>query len=371
MRILQLVSAFAYSGPAEPMLALSVSLAARGHEVTVGHDTVRPEGNVHEEGMGPRVKATGLPVAHELALCTQSGPITWARDVVRLRKRMQQVDVVHVHFSHDHVLAQAARPAHGGPALVRTIHSERSLRARPLQGALLRRADALVVHSEELKRLGCERLHLDPARVHVIGGAVDLARFTPVERESRAARFRVRHNLPAGPTVAMVAIFQKGRGQERLLAAWPAIRAQLPDAQLWFVGLGEEREHLMAQARDLPGVHFLGYLTDELPDAYTAADVTVLLAVGNDGFGRAMLESLASGTPVVGADIPPVASVLRGRNVGTLVPPHDVDALASAVVAALREGASRRGEARALVEREYSQDRVTEQTLALYRALRA
>jgi len=82
-------------------------------------------------------------------------------------------------------------------------------------------------------------------------------------------------------------------------------------ARLALVGLGELRDAAMKRTEHerIPGLHFVGYLTDALPDAYAAADVSLLLAIGNDGYGRALLESMACGTPcVVPAAIPAVAA---------------------------------------------------------------
>ena len=87
--------------------------------------------------MGPRVDTTGLAVAADLALCTQSGPWTWLRDRQRLSARLKSLDVVHTHFSHDHTLAALARGRNRRPVLVRTVHSERSLRARLGRGEVL------------------------------------------------------------------------------------------------------------------------------------------------------------------------------------------------------------------------------------------
>jgi glycosyltransferase involved in cell wall biosynthesis len=369
MRILQMASAFAYTGPAEPMLALATDLAGRGHDVTVAIDTVRPHGNVHEAGIAERVAVRGLPVAVELALCTRSGPMVGIGDAVRLRRRMQTLDVVHVHMSHDHAVALAARAMGGGAKLVRTIHSGRSLRPRPMQGWQLRQADAVLVHSEE--DAGQLRKEFGLQHVHVIPGSVDVQRYHNRDRTRRGAEFCARHGLGHGPLVLMVAIFQAGRGQRLLLDAWPRVLAEIPDAELAFAGLGELREPLMQRARDVPRVHFLGYLEDDLVDAYAAAHVSVLLAIGNDGYGRAALESLACGTPVVSGDLPPVRKLLTEAHVGWVVELRGGDppgALAAALVRALREPDSA-PRCREAVLRQHTQETVTDKVLAIYQRL--
>ncbi|NET53910.1 MAG: glycosyltransferase, partial [Merismopedia sp. SIO2A8] len=74
---------------------------------------------------------------------------------------------------------------------------------------------------------------------------------------------------------------------------------------LWLAiaGKGPLRDALEAQVTALNlnhSVHFLGFLPDEqLPLAYQAADLTIMPSQSLEGFGLVLLESLASGTPVL------------------------------------------------------------------------
>jgi glycosyltransferase involved in cell wall biosynthesis len=377
VRVLQLVSAFAWSGPAEPTVVLAQGLAARGHDVTVGHDTVRPGGNEHEEGMGPRVAATGLPVARELKLCTRGGPLDWARDVAALRRRYASLEVVHTHFSYDHVVAQAARVGRERPVLVRTVHADRSLRPRPFQGALLAAADATVLLTHDARRRA-EGLGVPRERLHVMPGIVDLQRFHLRERRARAEAFRRRHGLPVGVrALGMVAIFQRGRGHDQAVRAWAEAAPGLPGVELWLAGLGEERPAVMAwcQENRVPGVRFLGYVKEDLEDLYAALDATLILAVGNDGYGRAALESMATGTPVVAARIPPLAEAVEDAGAGLLVEPGNHAGLVAALT---RVGSLPAGEldgwgltARRGMEGQRSAARLVDLTLGLYGTLLA
>ncbi|MBI5498266.1 MAG: glycosyltransferase family 4 protein [Deltaproteobacteria bacterium] len=366
MRVLQLVSAFAYSGPAAATMSLCQELRALGHDVVIGHDTVRPMGNEHEEGMGPAVAAAGIPVARELALSTRSGPLVWLRDRAALRARFTDVDVVHAHFSHDHALAVLARSG-PRPVLVRTVHSRRSLQPRVGQRWLMQRADAFIVHARARADEGAASLGIPLERMHVIRGPVDVVRFHADDRAARRTRFRAGHAIPPdAPLLLMTAIFQAGRGHERVLRAWPQVRAAVPSAQLAFAGLGELRPSMMELARGMEGVQFLGYLKDELPDAYAAADASILLALGNDGYGRAVLESMACGTPAAVPDLPEVAEVVAGT--GAVWPEGDDDAQVGAVVSLLRAGPAVEV-CRAVMVQRHAPAQVARETEALYRRL--
>jgi glycosyltransferase involved in cell wall biosynthesis len=87
---------------------------------------------------------------------------------------------------------------------------------------------------------------------------------------------------------------------------------------------------------------------------------------------KTLLEAAACGRAIVAADMPGVREVVRTGDTGFLVPPHDIAALAEALAALVRDAPRRRamGRAgRALVEREFGEEGVARQTLALYRAL--
>jgi glycosyltransferase involved in cell wall biosynthesis len=66
-----------------------------------------------------------------------------------------------------------------------------------------------------------------------------------------------------------------------------------------------------------------------------ACDVLVLPS-HVEGTPNVVLEALASGRRVVGSRVGGVPDLLTSPALGTLVPPHDVDALADALVIALR-----------------------------------
>ncbi len=70
------------------------------------------------------------------------------------------------------------------------------------------------------------------------------------------------------------------------------------------------------QAKELgleDNVKFLGFLPDEeLPVAYQAADLTVMPSQSFEGFGLAILESLACGTPVVCTPVGGMPEILQG-----------------------------------------------------------
>jgi glycosyltransferase involved in cell wall biosynthesis len=101
------------------------------------------------------------------------------------------------------------------------------------------------------------------------------------------------------------------------------------EAQLVLVGDGGLRPGFedLARERGVAAV-FAGSASDAtLRELYRAGAVSVLPSVTREeAFGIVLIESMASGTPVVASDLPGVRTVVDGAT-GRLVPPGDADAL--------------------------------------------
>lgn len=161
-------------------------------------------------------------------------------------------------------------------------------------------------------------------RSAVVPNGVDLV---PLPDRPAARR---RLQLPAGPLVVCVGRLCPQKGQDLLLAAWPAVRAAVPDAVLVLVGDGPSRPALETAAG--PGVRLVGARRD-VGDWLAAADV-VTVPSRWEGMALVPLEAMARARSVVAADVAGMReSVPPGG--GAVVPPGDAEALATALVARL------------------------------------
>ncbi len=248
-------------------------------------------------------------------------------------------------------------------------------RRRPLTGRLRlaaarRWGDAFVCISPaiaaELRAAG-----VPAARLWPIANGVDLERLRPV---GSARRAELRHllGLPAGPLAIYAGRLAPEKGLDVLLAAWPAVLREAPDAYLLLAGAGEQRQALEAQAARLGlgrRVIFAGARDDVAP-LLQAADLFVLPSYA-EGLPLALLEAMACGLPVVATAVDGTAELVQDGVTGRLVPPHDTEALARGLVEGLASPAApawgERG--RGLVVRQYGLAQIVGQHLELYRAL--
>jgi glycosyltransferase involved in cell wall biosynthesis len=338
MRIVHLLASPFWSGPAENVALLALAQREAGHEVTVAVDRRRTEVAAEEPAV-PRFEALGLLDEGGLELSVKSPPWRVWRDLRRLRAR--SVDVVHAHFTHDHLVARWGRPR--GAVLIRSVHAPRSLRSS------LPFADAYTVPASSVIT------RLMGRRVRVLPPLVD-PRFRPAE-DREALRREL--GLTGAPLVGMVSTFQASRRHELGVEAFARLRRTHAGARLVLVGDGERVEPVRQQVRSLgleEAVTFVGY---QQGDAFVrwlqALDEVWVLGLGNDWSARAAAQARVCGVRVVAVgegNLPALADVLVE------------EPTPEAVLAASESGA------RALVAHP-SNARIAADVLALYEQARA
>lgn len=163
------------------------------------------------------------------------------------------------------------------------------------------RCDRFIVLSKAFGDILHQEYQVPRHKIHVIPGGVDLSRFQ-LNRSRLEARTQL--NWPQNRPILFTARRLVHRvGLDKLLMAVAAIKPQIPNIWLAIAGKGPLKAVLEQQATDLglnDNVKFLGFLPDDqLPIAYQAADLSVMPSQSLEGFGLAVLESLACGTPAL------------------------------------------------------------------------
>jgi glycosyltransferase involved in cell wall biosynthesis len=145
------------------------------------------------------------------------------------------------------------------------------------------------------------------------------------------------------------------KGFDLLVEALPALVAAVPRARLLVIGDGPLRGALERRAEALgtsPRLTITGARGD-VPAVLAAADVLAAPS-RNEGMGRALVEAMALGLPVVGARVGGIPDVIVDGESGRLVDTENAAALAGALIelglddrlrAKLGEAASERAEA--------------------------
>ncbi|KKK05735.1 glycosyltransferase family 4 protein [Micromonospora sp. HK10] len=326
--------------------ALSVALAAAGHEVTVV--TRHADGAPLEEyADGVRiVRAAEDPVRFPLATDSLlAWTMAFNHTLTRAALRAAGVGGFDVIHAHDWLVAHTAvtLAEHLDLPLVSTIHATEAGRHqgwlpgemnRTIHGVehWLSNASARLIACSGYMRDQVARLFEVPTgRVDVVPNGVDGRAWHARPRAVTSARARFAGN---GPLVGYAGRLVYEKGVQHLVHAVPSLRRRHPGLRVVIAGDGPYRQELVDQARRLQvgeTVRFAGFLdAGQLPAVLAATDATVIPSL-YEPFGMIALEAAAAGAPLAVAATGGLAEIVEPGVTGVTFPHGDPDALAGAV----------------------------------------
>ena len=183
--------------------------------------------------------------------------------------------------------------------------------------------------ADEVAAMGVDR-----DKIAIVMNGVDGELFKP--RDRAAARREL--GLPAGPLALYVGNLKPEKGVLDLGKAWPHVLRHVPDATLLVVGDGPLKGELEAMTKSLgERVRLIPRQPLEQVPAYMAAADVLVLPSHSEGTPNVVLEALASGRRVVATRVGGVPDLITNPKLGSLVPPHEPESLADALMIALRE----------------------------------
>lgn len=350
-------------------LSLAKALRARGDLVTLLSPHDEYAARLEEEGfswLGIEFDRSGLNPILEIALV---GKLVG-------RYHSLEPDLVH-HFTVKPVLYGSVAALVGGrPAVVNSITGmgyialARGLRGEVLRlitrvlyrGFLPRRSSRVIFQNRsDRDHFLAARLVPEASVVVIPGSGVDIRRFHVTPE-------------PAGEPVVLMAsrmLWDKGVGE--LVEASRLLRARGLKPRIVLAGrpdAGNPRTISQEQLRQWgadEGVEWVGHRED-MPDLYARAQVVVLPSYG-EGLPKSLVEAAACGRAIIATDVPGCREAVDDGVNGLLVKSRDPVSLADAIQALLqdpdrRAAMGRRGRERA--EREFSDEQIVGQTLAVY-----
>jgi glycosyltransferase involved in cell wall biosynthesis len=279
--------------------------------------------------------------------------------------RRRRPDIVHTHLVHADVYGGLASIA-AGSTLVSTKHNDdpfRTGRFSHVERLMTRRAAKVICITSSLARFNIECVGLPAAKIDVVHYGLD--------------RLPDPWGTAGGPTLPpdarlLLAIsrLEPQKGLDLAIEALAVIRERHPQAVLLVLGVGSlERELLgLAAVRGVADAVYLPWRVGDVTAWLERAELLVHPARW-EGFGLALLEAMLAGLPVVASRVSSIPEIVVDGETGTLVPPDDAGALASAIDALLSDPALRAGYGAAGLARarhEFSVERMTEQTLGVY-----
>lgn len=328
--------------------------------------------------LGPRIEALGVPLACAGMRRGLPGPIAMLRARAVARRTPHQLLQGWMYHANLAALALAA----GRVPVLWNIRQSFSGFAveRPLTRMVVRACArvspraARIVYNSRASAAQHEAIGFDAARRVIIPNGFDTGSFRP----DPGAREALRRMLGLAHTallVGLVARWHPMKNHAGFLAAGAQLAALVPSAHLVLAGQGVTAEKLGSslQADGLPTrVHFLGEVS-EPQQLMAGLDVLCSASAWGEGFPNVVGEAMASGVPCVVTDVGDSAWLVA--DTGFVVPPSEVDALASALIRMLGLTSDERrtlGErARSRIESAFALPAVAQRYAELYREVGA
>jgi len=254
--------------------------------------------------------------------------------------RQEQPALVHTHTSKAGVLGRIAAWFARVPVIVHTPHghvfyghfgSFRSCLFLQIERVLSAITYRLIALTEAERQDHLERNVGKAERFAVVPSGIDRDRFGRAR-----AQGKLRPDWfgcpPDALVVGSVGWLTDIKGHEYLIEAVAKLKQDFPSLHLVIIGSGDRHDALLRQA-ELAGlrdvVHLLGH-RDDIEACLAGMDVFVLPSL-NEGMGRALIEAMAAGLPVIASHVGGIPAVIEHERTGLLVPPGDAGALADAL----------------------------------------
>jgi glycosyltransferase involved in cell wall biosynthesis len=298
------------------------------------------------------------------------------------------IDIVHLHgFSQKSVLVIALARLLGKRIVIKLTsvgHDDPvSIRASSsMQWSAYRQADAFIGVTPRFAE-GFAATGLDRGRFVFIPNGVDLQRFKPATRDSRA-EFQRQLRIPTGdPVVLFVGFFSREKNPDVLFDAWLSLLDRGINSTLVFVGATAGTYHeidpglaerITARARQRGVTDRVVFVesADHIEHYYRAADVFAL-PTSREGLPNVLLEAMASGVPPVITRLEGVTDWIVDAGVsGELVPSPESAAFAAAIAPLLTSSERRQAigaAARASVAARFDITATARQTFDVYQQL--
>ncbi len=259
--------------------------------------------------------------------------------LLRLASVARRVDLFHIMANSGWAWHLFAAPAvwvarfHGIPAVVNyrgggaaAFLAKSLFWVKPV----LKAANAIVVPSSFLEAVFVGK----GVPVTVVPNIIDLERFTPSVDLTKSLSGKESINILVARNLEP--LYDIGTA----LRAFREVRQEFPTAKLQVAGSGPEEKRLVELSRELKvakSVVFLGRISNQkMPELYRSSDIVVNPSLV-DNMPISILESLASGVPVVSTDGGGGSVLVKDGETAVLVPPRDPRRMAKAILGLVRD----------------------------------
>jgi len=341
IRTLHVITRLTLGGSSENTVGQMVALARAGYDGALAAGLAESKTATVEDARRRGCRIVDVPgLGREV---TPARDLSALLQLIRLCRR-ERPAIVHTHTSKAGFIGRLAARIARVPVVIHQPHghifygyygSRRTSAYVALERLAARWSDRIVtltdVGRDEHLALGIgrrEQFVTIPSGVPVR----DLQARAPLQAQARA-----RLGLsPSAFVVLGLGRLVHVKGFDLLVEALARIAPKVRDARVVIVGDGPERNRLATQASGLGVADRLvlagAVVVPEILALHFAAADVFAAPARNEGMGRALVEAMALGVPVVGAAVGGIPSVIGDDVAGRVVAPDDVDGLAAVLL---------------------------------------
>lgn len=130
------------------------------------------------------------------------------------------------------------------------------------------------------------------------------------------------------------------KAHDLTLKAWPKVKKEFPEAKLFFVGEGPEREKIEKQIKEMNLADSVT-LTGNLPhtqvlEELSKSEVFICPSLA-EGLGNVFIEAQAAGVTPIGTRVGGIPDVIKHEENGLLIEPKNSEQIASAIIRLLKD----------------------------------
>ena len=377
LHVLHAITRLTLGGSSENTIASCVALARAGYRCTLATSFGESDAASLDDARRRGCRVEDVPsLGRELAPLAD---IAALRQLVALIRR-ERPAIVHTHTSKAGFVGRLAARIARAPGVIHQPHGH------IFYGYYGAGRTALFIALERLAAKWTDRIVTLTDRgteEHLARGIgrpeqyVSVPSGVPTERLRASAPSRAEARARLGLHQSAFVVMGLGRlihikGFDLAVRALPRVSGAIPTTRLLLIGDGPERPALQVLAATLSvgdRVRMTGETTAVA--AHLAAADTVVVPSRNEGMGRALVEAMALGRPVVATAVGGIPAVIADAECGRLIPPDDPEALAEALIELGRDAGLRRklGEAGRQRAETFSTTVANEKLLSLYAAL--
>jgi glycosyltransferase involved in cell wall biosynthesis len=360
VRILQISSSRTFGGGERHFVDLCRGLQQKGHDVFAA---LRPT-NVWQDRLEflPRSNILHVSIRNSFGILSANKMAGFVRD--------NEIEIIHAHVARDYIPASIACTLSGRAKFVLTRHVLFPL--KPFNRFALKNLSKAIAVSPGVE-LALTKV-FRPQQIALVANGIDIEDLGRIDREAVRNEFRMEHGiLPDALLVGIIGELIELKGQRDFILAANELAPRVPAAH--FVVVGRDNSIDQKFRRELKrlvkvfGLEerflWLDWVDDTRP-LFAAMDLFVS-ASHTESFGMAILEAIASGTPVIATDTDGARELLA--NPDLLVPIADPVRLAEKIGEILSDSERRSSIATAAMtsaRSKYSLDRMITATEKLY-----